>query len=432
MLLNFAAQVYTEQLKGGRHFLHEHPASATSWGEPCMQRLLRTRGVSEVVADQCRFGLAAKGPGGGYGPARKPTRFLSSAPRVLGALGLRCNGEHAHVPLVSGRAAVAAVYPRELCRAILRGIAAQRRREGQVPLGVVRARVAGSGLYSLEADDEKEYEDAEVEGEDYDGDEINLPENDAKVGDEAENMLEYGGAAYWDESTGEALPPKLVEAARWEEIEFMRRWQVWDEVPIAECLQRTGKRPISAKWVDVNKGDLAAPAVRSRLVAREIAHHRNDDYYAATPPLEALRMLASVAASTPACRILVMDASKAHLHASVGRLIYIDLPPEIRKPGQRGKLRRCLYGTRDAPARWEAFLAEVLRSMGFVQGLSSPCCFYHEGEQVRRVVHGDDFTFAGSAPALARVEAQMHEKVLDEGRRQARARALRVEGVAHP
>ena len=50
--------------------------------------------------------------------------------------------------------------------------------------------------------------------------------------------------------------------------------------------------------------------------------------------------------------------------------------------------------------------------MGFVQGLSSPCCFHHREKQLRCVVHGDDFTFAGPAAALARAEAAMHKQFL--------------------
>ncbi len=96
--------------------------------------------------------------------------------------------------------------------------------------------------------------------------------------------LEFGERLYWDENTGEQLPTKLVEASRGGELKFMQNWQVWEEVPIAECLQRTGKKPLGSKWVDINKGDRTSPDVRSRLVAREIAYHRNDDFYAATPP----------------------------------------------------------------------------------------------------------------------------------------------------
>ena len=64
-------------------------------------------------------------------PAQKPTRFLSSAPELLQLLGQQCSGDHEHQQLVSGRAAAAAIYPSALCRAMLRGIEAQRRREGE-------------------------------------------------------------------------------------------------------------------------------------------------------------------------------------------------------------------------------------------------------------------------------------------------------------
>eukprot|EP00969_Alexandrium_andersonii_P065238 2873220-Alexandrium_andersonii.AAC.1 len=56
-------------------------------------------------------------------------------------------------------------------------------------------------------------------------------------------------------TTGAALPPKLVEAARSEEIRFMQSWQVCEVRPIAECRERTGKNPIGGRWLDHNKGD---------------------------------------------------------------------------------------------------------------------------------------------------------------------------------
>ena len=36
LLLNFAAEVYRDQLARGAHFLHEHPLTATSWDEPAI------------------------------------------------------------------------------------------------------------------------------------------------------------------------------------------------------------------------------------------------------------------------------------------------------------------------------------------------------------------------------------------------------------
>ena len=49
----------------------------------------------------------------------------------------------------------------------------------------------------------------------------------------------------------------------------------------------------------------------------------------------------------------------------------VELPPEIRRPGYCARLRRCLYGTRDAPALWEAFLEKELGKMG-CKGVGTP------------------------------------------------------------
>ena len=122
-----------------------------------MQRLHLTPGVGEAVGDQCRFGLLSPGENGTPGPAKKLTRFLSSAGYLLRELGHRCQGDHKHVQLLGGRrAADAAVYPRGLCKAILRGISAQRQREGRDPLGVARARATGTGIYELAGEDAAE------------------------------------------------------------------------------------------------------------------------------------------------------------------------------------------------------------------------------------------------------------------------------------
>ncbi len=394
VLLNFAFEVYRAQLARGAHFLHEHPLTATSWEEPVVRELRAHPQVHEASAHQCCFGLVARDPGGSMRPVLKPTRFLSSAPLLLRELARRCGGEHDHTRLLGGRrAAAAALYPPGLCRAILRGIAQQYRRDGKVvPAGVGRACWRGSGVYDLsDRDDcalaavrkEPAAERMEIDG------------TPPRVEDESE------ASEFWDEISGEALPTSLVQASRAEELKFMDDWEVWEEAPIAECHQVTGRKPLGGRWVDVNKGDARAPVVRCRYVAKDFANGKSDEFFAATPPLEALRfLLAHVAGRNGADNLLVVDARKAHLHAHVDRPIYVDLPPELARPGWCARLKRCLYGTRDAPKRWEAYVAEVMRSLGFRRGKASPCCFSHLARGLRCVVHGDDFVLAGAPSEL--------------------------------
>ena len=46
--------------------------------------------------------------------------------------------------------------------------------------------------------------------------------------------------------------------------------QVYVNVPLKECWEKTGKDPVGTRWVDVNKGDDQKPDYRSRWVAQEI------------------------------------------------------------------------------------------------------------------------------------------------------------------
>lgn len=71
----------------------------------------------------------------------------------------------------------------------------------------------------------------------------------------------------------------------------------------------------------------------------------------------------------------------------------MELPPEAGYgPDVVGLLCKSLYGTRDAPANWEAAIRVVMTSIGFEQGKSNSCIYFHPEKQIRVEVRGDDFT----------------------------------------
>ena len=105
-----------------------------------------------------------------------------------------------------------------------------------------------------------------------------------------------------------------------------------------ECLREAGKMPIGVRWVDVNKGDESQPNYRSRLVAREINTYKRDDLFAATPPLEALKAILSMTATSNRGEIIMVnDISRAFFHAQAERDVYVQLAPEDTLPGDEGK-----------------------------------------------------------------------------------------------
>ena len=67
-----------------------------------------------------------------------------------------------------------------------------------------------------------------------------------------------------------------------EEMKWYERFNAFEDVTDETCVSRTGRKPISCRWKDINKGDSERVEVRSRLVAREIKQKGTDSYFAGT------------------------------------------------------------------------------------------------------------------------------------------------------
>ena len=124
------------------------------------------------------------------------------------------------------------------------------------------------------------------------------------------------------------------------------------------------------------------PDVRARLVACEVNHGTKDDaFYAATPPLEAKKLLFAKYADQPTKngapqRLSFVDIRKAYFNAIPKRNVFMSLPKELGLPGRWvAKQVRCVYGTRDAGALWEDTYRDALEATGFMSGVASPCIF---------------------------------------------------------
>ena len=210
------------------------------------------------------------------------------------------------------------------------------------------------------------------------------------IGEDNEEELEVA----WDDVSGATLSPQEVKRARAEEIKYVREMKLYKKVPISECYSKTGKAPITTRWIDINKGDVEQPHYRSRLVDREVNTYKRDDLFAATRPFEALVLILFMAAiANKGETIMVNDISRSFFHARAKREAFIQLPPEDTKAGQedmRVRLQCSMYGTRDAAQNcYEEYLQQFAQ-IGFRQGLASPCVFYHPERGIRTYVHGAD------------------------------------------
>ena len=145
------------------------------------------------------------------------------------------------------------------------------------------------------------------------------------------------------------MDPHKVRAARALEVVDYKKMDVFDKVPIEECCQVTGKAPIKTKWIDHDKGS----RYRSRWVAKEFKDSTDEVWFAATPPLEALRAILSDATTGNVAKaVMLNDVSRAFFYAPIQnhRFIYVDLCEEILDEGEVGKvcgrLKKSMYGTK--------------------------------------------------------------------------------------
>ena len=472
--VKFCIKLFKWQMSNGAYFLFEHPAYGDTWKLPEMQELMAMPGVGDAVADQCMYGLTTRGaPGESELPAKKPTRFVSNSWYMLQELSVRCDKSHQHQHLVGGRASRAAEYPDQLCEAMCRGLVNQLKYDRSGRICVSSVANVHSFLLDVQSVDNERGENRlakprerviqALDGQcpepwrqpskkndslnsafpshwvdnkhEPDGTaknhlhtEVEVPEESLSyfhVGkntgaellrEEMSTIYErhYGDAECVDDVSGVPLDIRLVRAARKLEMEYFDGMGVWAERLPKHVVKARGGKIIKGRWIDTNKGDKARPDYRSRFVGKEYNNCVDASLYAATPPLEALKLMIAHTASSGdlSAHIMFSDVKRAYFNAKARRELYVELPEEDSgyEEGYVGRLALALYGTRDAASLWQECLAEHLISLGFARGRSNSCVFFHAERGLRTLVHGDDYATVGSIDGIRWLQAMLQDR----------------------
>ena len=196
---------------------------------------------------------------------------------------------------------------------------------------------------------------------------------------------------------------------------IVRQRGVYERRPWGEARQKTGKVPIKLRWVDTNKGTESEPNYRSRIVAMEFKRDSRLDLFAPTPPLEAMKLVISNAASQDGPwhnRVLMaIDIKRAYFYAKSIRDTYVELPKEDYQNGDEhmcGLLKLSLYGTRDAAMNWEAEINSTMKAVGYTKGLASACVYRHCQFDSTAAIHGDDILIEGDEADVM----EIHKKIM--------------------
>jgi hypothetical protein len=107
---------------------------------------------------------------------------------------------------------------------------------------------------------------------------------------------------------------------------------------------------------------------------------------------------------------------RAFFHAKARRTVRVDSPEEDHQDGMRRRLKKAMYGTRDAAQSWELEYSEMMIEAGCKQGSHSACAPYHKEKDARAVVRGDDFKVLGSRSGLDRFREVIQRRMEVKGK----------------
>jgi hypothetical protein len=207
---------------------------------------------------------------------------------------------------------------------------------------------------------------------------------------EPQSFAEAEGHAAW----------RAAMQSEMDAIEKNRTWELAD-------LPR-GHRAITLKWVFKLKRDEAGTVVKhkARLVPRGFVQQEGvdfDDAFAPIARMESVRLLLALAAQE-GWRVHHMGVKSAFLNGDLKEEVYVHQPPGFAIPGKEGKalrLRKALYGLRQAPRAWNAKLDSTLKGMCFKQS-PHEAAIYRRGKGGNALLVGvyvDDLVITGTKNA---------------------------------
>ncbi|KAL0402248.1 UNVERIFIED_CONTAM: Retrovirus-related Pol polyprotein from transposon RE2 [Sesamum latifolium] len=200
---------------------------------------------------------------------------------------------------------------------------------------------------------------------------------------------------------------KWIEAMQ-QELQALERTGTWEITSLP-----TGKKTIGSRWLFKLKlhSDGTIDRYKARLVAKGYTQIEGVDYFDCFSPVAksvSVRIFLAMATAKD-WPILQLDINNAFLHGHLDEEVYMD-PPEgyaAAKAGQVCRLRRSLYGLKQASRQWNTELMTKLLDFGFRQSSHDHCLFLKtEGSDfLALLVYVDDILLTGTShPLLERVK----------------------------
>ena len=168
-----------------------------------------------------------------------------------------------------------------------------------------------------------------------------------------------------------------------------------------------GRRAIGCRWVFVikHKSDGAVERYKARLVAQGFSQRPGLDYgetYAATVKWATLRCILALGAFED-LEIESVDISSAFLNGEMDAEVYMKQPEGFPQGDDNTvlRLKKSLYGVKQAPRLWHSKLDSILSQLGFTKVESDNSLWIYSKDSVRIIlpVFVDDMTLVSKDKA---------------------------------
>jgi len=187
-----------------------------------------------------------------------------------------------------------------------------------------------------------------------------------------------------------------------DEIVAIEKLDTWDLVdPPADA------NIINSYFILKAKQDKNGDITRSKahLIANSNSQCEGIDYnetFAAVVKLPSVRAILANAASQ-GWEIHQIDVKNMYLNAELNEDVYMRPPPGYLKPDQKGKvckLKKSLYGLKQAGFEWYETLCEFFRKIGFMQSAVDHAVFFKHDEKSSTVVSVSTDDMAATASSI--------------------------------
>ena len=174
-----------------------------------------------------------------------------------------------------------------------------------------------------------------------------------------------------------AMKEDVWRQAMKEELEAIERNSTWELVKLLEKCKSIG-----VKWIYKIKRNVSGEITRykARLVAKGFSQMRGIDYEEVLSPVVKAEFIWFIIAMAAQFKwnLHHLDVKSTFLNGYIKEDIYVEQPEGFVKEAKEDfilKLRKALYGLKEAPRAWNSKLDETLKLMGFIRSINDQAMY---------------------------------------------------------